>query len=136
HGLHEYGEAVIAAFTAVLAISTILLWRSTDRLWEAGERQIKVSRSAAAVQARSARRQLKHAEDVAQRQLRAYVIMGITDMPRATFDVGAVISVNVRIENRGQTPAYKLRTNFRSDVFDYPFPEGYDFTLPDTLNAS
>src|SRR5437762_123664 len=55
HGLHEYGEAVIAAFTAVLAISTILLWRSTDRLWEAGERQIKVSRSAAAVQARSAR---------------------------------------------------------------------------------
>src|SRR5690348_12708798 len=56
--LNDYGDAVIALGTLAIAAFTFVLYRATNRLYEAGERQIKLSRSVAAVQARNTRRQL------------------------------------------------------------------------------
>jgi hypothetical protein len=121
HFIERHDKSIVATFTVVLAISTIGLWLATKRLWEAGERQIKTTRSVAAVQARHTQRQLKHAEETAERQLRAYI--GIEEGHVVLLDavpseevgkIGKILlrtpkptmQVQLRFRNSGQTPAY------------------------------
>jgi hypothetical protein len=114
-------DAYVALFTAVLAVFTLALWRSTRALWEAGERQIKTTRTVAAVQARHTQRQLKLAEDTAERQLRAYVspIDGMVldldfDAPLQPF------SIRIIFKNSGQTPAYEVASSSSVAFAAYP----------------
>jgi hypothetical protein len=115
-------ETVIAAFTVILAISTIGLWRSTDKLWDAGERQIRLSRSTAAVQARNTRRQLKLSQSATERQLQAYLSI----MKGRIWDVeiGKKPTVKFRIGNAGQTPAYNLWAEVSIGYATFPLPRG------------
>ncbi len=53
--IHNNGEAITAFFTVVLAFSTIGLWLSTRELWRVTDKT------------------LKHSEDTARKQLRAYI---------------------------------------------------------------
>jgi len=115
--IHKNGEAVTAAFTVVLAISTILLWRSTNGLYEAGERQIKLSRSVAAVQARNTRRQLAIAEAANERSHQIFVatqrpwvaVSFIEPVDSADFDGGGMmLAYEITIKNGGQTPALNV----------------------------
>ncbi len=77
----------LVGFTGVLAVSTIGLWLATLRLWRSSDRHVA------------------HAEDTAERQLRAYL----------AFSVGQHITIKDRqltegwmvITNHGQTPAYE-----------------------------
>jgi hypothetical protein len=93
--------------TGWLVWATLGLRDSTEKLWDAGERQIKLSRSVAAVQARNTRRQLKHAEDTAERQLRAYI--GVeSGAIMLNYPNQGQISAFVRIKNNGSTPAYDV----------------------------
>jgi hypothetical protein len=86
----EHGEAVTAAFTIILALSTIALWLSTRELWRVTDRT------------------LRHSEDTAQRQLRAYISI----ITGASFRQGSVRGLRFEfrpvIKNVGQTPAYHV----------------------------
>jgi hypothetical protein len=117
--IHENGEAVTASFTIVLAISTILLWLATKALWEAGERQIKLSRSVAAVQARNTRRQLAIAEAANEYSHQIFTatqrpwvsVAGIEPIGSIDFDAGMQIPFELEIKNGGQTPAINVNWN-------------------------
>jgi len=40
---------------------------------------------------------------------------------------------NVRIDNKGSTPAYKVRFNVAADILPVPLPDTFTFPLPDTI---
>jgi hypothetical protein len=122
--IDEHDGFFVVLFTAVLAAFTAALWRSTDKLWEAGERQLKTTRSVAAVQARNTRRQLALAEDTAERQLRAYLTVKKVTTVVSQNRVAAVLEVT----NNGQTPADNFSPSLHCGVtdntnFDFPMPE-------------
>jgi hypothetical protein len=96
-------EFVIAVFTAVLAIATIVLaiatiklWRATNSLWETGEHQ------------------LKHLEQTAERQLRAY--LAIADAFIKLVDNDTAIETTIMLRNSGQTPGYNFRTTTQVEI--------------------
>jgi hypothetical protein len=53
----------VGLFTFMLFIATALLWRATNDLWDAGERQLRTTRSVAAVHARNTQHQIRLARD-------------------------------------------------------------------------
>jgi hypothetical protein len=138
----HHADAYVALFTAVLAGFTLALWLSTKALWEAGERQIKTTRSVAAVQARHTQRQLKHAEKTAERQLRAYVGVTVTESvlrhpdPAEDRGEGSVFKLVLKIRNRGQTPAYDLTVRITTMFLNHPVKADYDFSRPIGNNPS
>jgi hypothetical protein len=95
----------VAIFTGLLVYVTFRLVNSTNKLWEAGERQIKLSRSVAAVQARNTRKQLHLSEVTAERQLRAYVFVV---QAKIINPDSADPSGELTVRNCGQTPAYDV----------------------------
>jgi hypothetical protein len=129
--LKGYEHELIAGFTIVLAISTIGLWVSTIKLWKAGEKQIKASRSTAAVQARNMRRQLSHAEFSVERQLRAYVFIKdfiCSTIGDKTYGPKFVALRVVPVwKNSGQTPTRRMVYHISWKVFDREFRDDEDF---------
>jgi len=108
-------DNVIALGTVLIAIFTYVLYRSTDKLWEAGERQ------------------LKHLENTAQRQLRAYVVAKAYDFDTEKIvgsENGAeMVTVKIAIKNTGQTPAHDLRVVSKTELLRHPISMPFDFTL-------
>jgi hypothetical protein len=93
---------VIAALLTfvVTSLGTTLIWR-----------QVKLTRKAVADTGRATiamERQNKLAEDTAQRQLRAYI--SIEDVEVHDFRIGGSPRFVAIIKNRGQTPAYRVRS--------------------------
>jgi hypothetical protein len=110
-------EFVIAVFTAVLAIATIKLWRATNSLWEAGERQ------------------LKHLEQTAERQLRAYVFVSSAKVD-IHKDSNAAIEAIVVLRNFGSTPASNVINVSGFAVSPYPVTSMPDMTFTDQSFAA
>lgn len=81
HVLEGYGEAVIAVFTIVLAFATGLLWKATRDL-------------------------VRGSEKTAERQLRAYVIIGESDIRLVEKHT---LQTFIHLHNFGQTPAYDVQ---------------------------
>jgi hypothetical protein len=94
---------VIADFTAVLAFSTICLWVGT---WRASVRQSRDMEASIGV-----------AADTAKRQLRAYITVTGVKILYAGSDVKYKPNIRVRYKNVGQTPAYDVKTKFKSSYF-------------------
>src|SRR3977135_1535153 len=70
---------------------------------------------------------VKGAENTAERQLRAYLIVeGTSCEPKP----GRFIS-HFRIENTGQTPAHKTHVISRTCILYHPLKRGFDFSLLD-----
>lgn len=91
-------EDPVAAFTALLFFSTLGLFVSTYLLWDA------------------TRRTLKHSQKSSEQQLRAYLFArAVIPVPK-TDEMECVF----KIENSGQTPAYKLAVCSTSWIDDYP----------------
>jgi hypothetical protein len=130
HLLENSPEALIAGFAVVLAFSTTLLWLATERLYadEAQQKHVDrvaqqtsdmqqtlertaiaaetVQRSAFALaeHARATRSLADAARDAAERQLRAYVHIN----KAVVTNLEGVATYVLEIQNRGQTPAYKV----------------------------
>lgn len=122
--LEQYEHSLIAGFTIVLGISTIGLWVSTRNLWEAGERQIKTSRAVAALQARNARRQLLLAENSAEMELRAYLIVKPFTFG---FENGRPV-VEILSRNIGKSSAVNIEAFSRMKMVPHPI-EGKDLPI-------
>jgi len=108
-GWHRWWDDPLLVFTFVLALATIVLgaatialWRSTKKLWLAGERQ------------------LKHSEDTAKRQLRAYV--GLRRYKIEGTANGEYPKVTLTFHNAGQTPAHNLTLQYGIGVDNFPQP--------------
>jgi hypothetical protein len=83
HDAVAFYTSVLALFTGVLGVSTVGLWIATNRT-------------------------LKHAQETAQRQLRAYLTVesgGVVLLNNATQ-----INASIIFKNTGQTPAYGVMT--------------------------
>ena len=101
--LDAMSAAITAVATVVIGWFTITLAKSTDKMWEASTIQ------------------LDHAENTAERQLRAYVYVDkinvIENRP------GQIFRAELVIKNFGQTPAYDVRPWVR---FDASEPANFD----------
>jgi hypothetical protein len=98
-------DNIIAFGTILIALFTYILYRSTNKLWDAGERQ------------------LRHLEDTAQRQLRAYIIAKVDDVDVEQINGSegeAMVSVKIAIKNTGQTPAHDLRIVSKAELLRHP----------------
>lgn len=115
----------VALFTALLFFVTNRLVKSTNKLWDAGERQIKLTRSVAAVQARNTRRQLRLSEDTAERELRAYLWVEVQNILQ--LDEANPIAVRVAMNNAGKTPAYNVCISCSAIVAPALLPSGTQF---------
>jgi hypothetical protein len=109
----DHEGAITAFFTIVLAGSTILLWLATKRLWE------------------TTRDTLGHAENTAERQLRAYVYVRPTEL-NLTGELGGTIKLkaNFRAINGGQTPARRVRIARIIQRLPYHLPPNTRFEEP------
>ena len=105
-------DNILAFGTIMIAVFTYVLYRATNKLWDAGERQ------------------LAHLENTAQRQLRAYIVTKISEVRPPRSAPNNHVAVRITILNTGQTPAYKVRVASRTRLTEYPFPAGFDFTVP------
>ena len=88
HVFYEYRDTATAVATIFIALFTARLWFSTHRLWT-------VTRDT-----------LSHAEETAERQLRAYVFPREPKIS-GLFGKGG-ITLTCKLHNFGQTPAYGL----------------------------
>jgi hypothetical protein len=126
HSIHEYGEAVTAAFTVVLAISTILLWRSTDKLWQAGERQMELIAASGSQQSRDMQASIKVAQnaakaaaksaDTAERGVvaadRAWIKIDVAPVGNLIFGEEKIeLRVKITFKNVGRSPATNVTQN-------------------------
>lgn len=105
HFFVGFGTIIIAIFTAVLGLATAFLWKATKALVDG-------------------------ANDTAERQLRAYVM--IESVRLEDFEVGRRPFARVTLRNSGATPAHQL-THWCMMGFD-AFPHTLPFpTSDDTL---
>jgi hypothetical protein len=99
-------DLVGAIATAVIAVFTITLWRATNKMW------------------RSSESQLAHLSMIAERQLRAYLI--ISNVEIIGVEVGQTPGAIVTITNGGQTPAYEVASEMAIGLLDSPTVEPGD----------
>jgi hypothetical protein len=105
-------ERIIAIWTVVLGFATCILGIATWRLWSATDRLVT------------------GAEDTAERQLRAYVL--VQPVTLYDFAEGRRLSADFTIRNVGQTPAYRVRAVADIDIFDHPLVDYQgELILPD-----
>jgi hypothetical protein len=103
-------DTLLVTVTFLLFAATLALWWSTRRLVKGGE-------------------------STAKRQLRAYVVATIKgcDVPETS---DGIFTFHLAIKNTGQTPAHELKVISRTDIFDYPFTEDFDLSIPNMDNPS
>jgi hypothetical protein len=88
----EHNDKIIGALTGVaVAAFTGTLWWSTRRLW------------------RVTNKTLRHSEQTAERQLRAYI--SVVKARFSDVEIGKRPKAKVTIRNSGQTPAFDLTAN-------------------------
>ncbi len=117
HDPVAFYTSLLVLFTAILGGSTLALWWSTRRL-------------------------VRGAEETAQRQLRAYVGVTVTDCElkhpeesRRSSDP-SIFTMVLKILNSGQTPAYDMITVTTVMFLDHPVAVDYDFSRPLGANPS
>src|SRR5207248_847691 len=99
-----------ALATIFIAAFTYTLKKSTDNLW--------------AITSKT----LRHAEDTARRQLRAYLSLTPKDVINWTNPPHR-IGVKVDLKNHGRTPGFESFYNFSMVILDAPLPA--DFVWPE-----
>jgi hypothetical protein len=109
------GEDPIALYTLVLMVFTGILGGATFLLW------------------RDTRRLATGAEETAERQLRAYVIVdacravaiedGSPGESHTPITVPKRVVAIVEYKNSGQTPAYQVRVDAEAEIMDWPLDE-------------
>ena len=110
----------LVVFTAVLAFGGLYQLRALER----AERISAEAANAAKDAAKATRDSVKLAEDTAQRQLRAYVNVGKSQLDNFGFNQPPTITVE--LVNHGQTPAYKVRRKMRIFASAYPLATNPD----------
>lgn len=93
----------LTVFTGILAFATFYLWKSTERL-------------------------VVGAEDTAERQLRAYVLVDKCRI--ADLEVGKEPTARVEIKNFGQTPAYDLTQTCLIRIEGFPLEKEWILKEP------
>jgi hypothetical protein len=116
--LNFYSALITALATGAIGYFTLTLKRSTDKLWDAGERQ------------------LRHLENTAERQLRAYIhTLGKDFLVQG--DEHARFVNRFSVVNAGQTPAYKLKIDSVVKILPRPLPDNFAFDfIPEGKNRS
>lgn len=150
-GRHErifnvLSTTVTAIFTAVLATSTVFLWKETKDLRDFAQEQsadmkasiVEASRATTAMRdvadgvaasAKAANDNLAVFKDASLRQMRAYLTVTLGGVVPQDIATGYRFEVRMVLLNTGNTPAYKIRSATRIDIF--PFPLSNDFVLPE-----
>jgi hypothetical protein len=64
-----------------------------------------------------------------QRQLRAYIVAGATDVDIHGPEHEVYVSSKISIKNTGQTPAHELSVVSRTRLLEHPIKVPFDFTL-------
>ena len=100
-----HGNGITAFATLAIALFTWTLWRSSEKMWTATQDA------------------LRHAEETAERQLRAYVHVARGGIK---FDSPETSEWHLEIKNFGQTPAYNVRQWTHIWITAWPLQE----TLP------
>ena len=67
-------------------------------------------------------------KDASLRQMRAYLTVGLGGVVPQDKSTGYRFEVRMTLQNTGNTPAYKVRSATRIDIFPFPLPG--DFVLP------
>ena len=101
--VHDNAEDIIACFTIILALSTIFLWVATRDLVGGHGR-------------------------TAERQLRAYLSIAGTFIEN--YGTQRHATINWRVKNHGQTPAFDIDYRFTIEVLPVRLPDGFDFPPP------
>lgn len=114
------GQAVIAA------IGIYFIWNSL--------RLSRIATSAAVEANKNTLKAIEQEQANAQRQLRAYVVVEPTNASLLIFDqrdmTKGTVSIQVKVTNAGQTPAYRLRTITDAKIVPWPLPKDYVVESP------
>lgn len=145
-----FADALTILFMCAVAIFTFLLWRSTDKLWAVSQRQAQsmetsnqtnyIIAHAAEESAKAASDTVKSMNDIAERQLRAYMSIDKIERTDDSSQLG-IPEFNIEIINTGQTPAYEVKINFWLSFREYPLelelekPEITTFTSKGTFGT-
>ena len=73
-------------------------------------------------------------KDASLRQMRAYLTVNLGGVVPQDKTTAYRFEVRMILENTGNTPAYKVRSATRIDIFPFPLPD--DFVLPDVPLAN
>jgi hypothetical protein len=71
-----------------------------------------------------------------QRQVRAYIIAGATDIIMQGPEDAVSISVRITIRNTGQTPAHDVSIVAKTDLLEHPIKLPFDFALERGADSS
>jgi hypothetical protein len=138
--------AITAIFTVVLATSTIFLWKETrdlrdfaqvqsadmkDSIKEAGRAASAMQNVAIAVDAnaKASNESLLLFKAANIRQMRAYLTLGLGSVILQNSDTNYRFEVRMLLQNVGNTPAYRVRSNTFVRLLPSPLP--LDFKIPD-----
>ena len=105
-------DLLLSIFTFLLFVYTARLYYATRGVWIATEKLVT------------------GAEDVAKRQLRAYLSGEVIKISSPIEDI---VSAKIKIVNHGQTPAYNVRVCGCVEIFPYPLYPNYP--MPTFLNT-
>jgi hypothetical protein len=114
--------------TIALTIITFGLAMFTAFLWWTTRKLAQDAKETATRQAEQTQLALKHAEDTAKRQLRAYVFLLETKIVLTTMD--DPIRVDIVLRNSGQTPAHDVFVWFRNEWREFPLNGPLPLTEP------
>lgn len=73
--------------------------------------------------------------DTAKRQLRAYITVDIVKCDDPETKDGIFV-FHLEFKNTGQTPAHDLKIITVTDIFDFPLPSTFEFSIPSLDNPS
>lgn len=154
-GRHErifnvLSTTVTAIFTVVLATSTVFLWKETRDLRDFAQLQSadmkdsikEAARAAAAMRdvatavaasAQAANETIAVFRDANVRQMRAYLTVGFIGVLPQDPVTNYRFEVRMNLQNVGNTPAYKVRSNTYVSVLPFPLP--HDFVFPEFNEA-
>jgi hypothetical protein len=115
--IQRYSGAITAIATFAIALFTWTLWRSSEKMWIATQKA------------------LRHAEETAERQLRAYVHISRAAIK---FEPPEIPEWHLEIKNFGQTPAYNVRQWTHIWITERPLKEvlptpGSDFQMSSSV---
>jgi hypothetical protein len=114
HFLDVHSGAITTLATIAIAFFTWTLWRSNEKMWIATQQA------------------LRHAEETAERQLRAYVHISRAGIK---FDPPESPEWHLEIKNFGQTPAYEVSQWTHIWITDRPLKEPLPIPAADFKTA-
>jgi hypothetical protein len=86
--------------------------------------------------AKAAQASVKVASETAERELRAYVSVTITNLNITKSGDTFLCTARLKFANSGQTPAYRFAPAYRFKVLPAPLPDGHKIDWPDRSKAA